>query len=1063
MYIIPNKFSAENGRVVSLANGAAKLCADAKVFGQKFYGEQEYFSFAACEAFSMDEYFVLQYACQGLRRQLSYRKPFIFALSDGEELALVCYDDIVMDNRVHQVIVKAPKGTMQGIRLGYSVDRRTQAHFTVHSMYTCSEAELPVCCGAGEGKKTWDFTPVDISGQFNSAYSIGGYETMIDGGAFFKEKEVCLYGIPFAVAPGGSNMIAPPPPPEENNETIVNFGVPSKRRLCRPVSRHSPIQVEVNGPVTELYFLLAMTGTRHQRWGFASDGTILGTYCGDVTMPLLIDNVEGFTVELVYADGKRDTALPLNLSLGRHGVCGDLGVYAVPADGSPLEKVIFHNRLLDTELNLVAVTVNATAQRAYPQMLIPEQAQQAAPGVSTEKTVSVENNVLRLQNGAIAMEIDISEGMRLLRMENGFIENATVRQTVMLKLRDAGRNAIERFELVAWSCTDLGAALTFRHEQLYLHVTADISGENDIQWGLKAENKGESTFKNGILFPCVGGINHAGWEDNWYFFPKYQNINSNETVFIYEESAPSFPMQFFDVYSPARGGGLAVTTRERGLVTRKYALEKDETGISFYIEYPEMYGEIRAGETFTASPTVLTAHSGDWRESFKLYKQWLSSWYVPYKCQDKQWYKECFWLLAEITDFFETTEFTKLPCWYDEEKQEFNFLKILEEQKEIAGVYPDILHLWSWTNRTDEDGNYDIQWGNFGTTDYDKYGGMEAFRDALHQVQDEKGVKMSLYLHPTLLSGQYPQSKEFFPKYKVINDIGENISIAGDSYRMCHANETWRDHAVSMYPRIYKELGIPLLYVDEFSLRIENRCYCDTHGHSVPSSLLKTDRDFITQLKDTMPEEVVLYGEYAAVDVNARYIDCNISYYIIDSVVDMVETAWRGNDGDDRLSRVFTDMYRFAFPGIVQLILPMAMRNLSWHPQKFLFFNGEAIYDSFWDVEESDGLEFTVRAYKLKKQYADCFTSDTPETMVDTLSPAICANRFPGNGRTVYTIYNRAYTTFRGKALRVKHTEGAVYYDAWNGKELTVEVRDGYADIFLDIGAQEMGCIVITA
>lgn len=158
--------------------------------------------------------------------------------------------------------------------------------------------------------------------------------------------------------------------------------------------------------------------------------------------------------------------------------------------------------------------------------------------------------------------------------------------------------------------------------------------------------------------------------------------------------------------------------------------------------------------------------------------------------------------------------------------------------------------------------------------------------------------------------------------------------------------------------------------------------------------------------------------------MNARYLDCNISYYIIDSVVDMIETAWRGDDGDDRLGRVFTDMYRFAFPKIVQLVLPMAMRNLSWHPQKFLFFNGEAIYDSFWDCEESAGLAFTVKAYHLKKKYADCFSSDEPEAMIDTASPAICANRFPGKGRTVYTLYNRAYTTYRGVVLRVPHAEG---------------------------------------
>jgi hypothetical protein len=112
-------------------------------------------------------------------------------------------------------------------------------------------------------------------------------------------------------------------------------------------------------------------------------------------------------------------------------------------------------------------------------------------------------------------------------------------------------------------------------------------------------------------------------------------------------------MQFMDVYSPTQQGGLALTTGERELVVRKYALEKQER-INFVVEYPDMYCKIGAGESFVGSPACITAHAGDWRESFKIYKKWLDSWYEPYHCQDKQWYRECFWLLAEITDFFET-------------------------------------------------------------------------------------------------------------------------------------------------------------------------------------------------------------------------------------------------------------------------------------------------------------------------------------------------------------------------------------------------------------------------
>ncbi len=1060
IHLLHIDFTTPNGSVFREKDGSIQFVAERAAFRHGLGAEQKNYTFTAGTAFEMEEYFVLEYACQGIRRQLSYRKPFVFAITEMGEAPLVCYDDISMDNRRHSVIVRAKAGNYTGIKIMFSIDRRTKAHFTVFNLYSCAEEELPVCCTRLETETHRGFSTIDISQYYNAGFQ-PAVQSIIDGGRFFDKEKVCLSKIPFRVKPSGMNMIAPPHPPAENEEVIMNFGAPAKRRLCRPKSRDSLIEIPIDKELTELFFVMALGGRRHQRWGFASDGPILGSYCGDVTMPLLVDDTEGFMVELVYANGNRDTALPMNLSLGRHGIQGDVSVYAVPGDGSLVEKVVFHNRMLDTNCSIIAITLNQTGERLLPEMLTPEQPEKIEHKIGCEKEITLHGPVLTIQNGAISMAVDISKGMKLLNLINEYTPQFTVVADDMLKIREGDGRIVTCLTLINTKIDGYKAELTYRYQALEICVRAELTGRDAVKWKIRTINTGVKSLKMGVLFPCISGIQYADPEDGWYFLPKYQNMDSNETVFMYEESAPSFPMQFLDVYSPSQQGGLSLTTQERELVVRKYALKKEEDGIGFFVEYPAIYGELMPGKDFTGSSTVLTAHSGDWRKSFELYQNWLKSWYEPVRCQNKQWYRECFWLLAEITDFFETEEFTKLPIWYDKERKEFNLKKILEEQKEIAGCYPDILHLWSWTFRN-ENGNYSQQWGNFGSTDYDEYGGLASFKDALHEVTDEKGVKVSLYLHPTLLSGRYPQAEKYFPKHRVVNKAGEYISIEGDSYRMCHANEEWRKYAISMYPRIYQELGIPILYVDEFSLRIENRCYGDGHGHPVPSNLLKTDRDFISELKAAMPEEVVLYGEYAAVDVNARYIDCNISYYIIDSVVDMIETAWRGGDGSDRMGRVFTNLYRFAFPKIVQLILPMAMRNLSWHPQKFIFFNGEAIYDSFWDCEESAGLAFTVKAYGLKKKYADCFTSDNPQTMVNTLSPAVCANCFPGKGRTVYTLYNRAYTTYRGKILRVPHQKGAVYYDAWNEQPLQVEIKDGCADISLTIDAQQIGCIEIS-
>ncbi len=1023
-------------------------CFEAKVFSD------------SSENVYLEEYIVMEYTACGIRRIPQELMPFIWVISNEEEFPLVRYEDILIDNKKHSLIIQVSSNIISGIKLEFGRQKNERATYQIHKFYTCKKNELPKCLDAYHTEDALDYRCLDLESLYNGEYKTDEESYLFDGGRFFEGESENILNIPFQFGKASKNLIRPDAPPKENEDIILNFGVPAKRGLCRAISRDSITEISVQSEAREIFFVMAVEGRRRQKWGhLARTATILGTGRKEGMMPVAATDVEEFLVEICYADGRKDTAFPLNLVSERHVISGDMGIYAIPADGSFVEKIVFHNKNLFQDFSIAAVTINEDKERRYPDMLIPTLPEKITHTYSEDKFISLDGYSLTLRNKALSMTMDIGDGLMLLDMKNDFTPHFQVKKDYLLKFRNDQNEYKSNFKLISTDVKDDTVELVYEYDkQSELHVTMTLESEHDIKFGLSFYNHGNESIKTGIQFPSFSGMEYESNADSWYFFPKYQNLNSNESVFIYEESAPSFPMQFFDVYSPAQQGGISITTQEREQVVRKYGIEKYEEGISCYIEYPSMYGEVRANECFQASPAVVTAHSGDWRKSFEIYKKWLDSWYEPYQCQDKQWYRESFWLLAEIRDFFETEEFTKMPIYYDEETKEFNFLNILEEQKEITGVYPDILHLWGWTYRKEKN---HMQWGNFGGEDYDLYDGMENFKRALHEVQDEKGVHMSLYVHPTLLSARYEQSKKFFPKYKVVNELGNNISMAGDSFRMCHANETWRDHAIAMYPRLYEELNIPLLYVDEFSLRIENRCYADSHGHGVPSNLLKTDREFISQLKETMPPEVVLYGEYAAVDVNARYIDCNISYSFVEYVSTLIESGWRGCDGDDQMGPVLTDMYRFAFPKIVQLVLPMAMRNVSWHPQKFIFFNGEAIYDSFWDCEISACQEFTVKAYKIKKKYADCFSSDYPTTMIDTLSPAICANAFPGKGRTVYTLYNRAYSTYRGSVLRVPHTEGNSYYNVWTETPAKVEIKDGYAEIHDDIGAQEIGCLLV--
>ena len=1008
------------------------------------------YDFEVSGCFNAEEYVVLEYAASGITREHALHAPFLLGCNGSGDSTLCELNDLVADGRRHRIVAAAARASYSGLKLHLTV-KAPHARFEIFSLYTCSAPELPGRFAQFCGETVREgFEPVDIGALINAP--MPEEPAVIDGGRGLPCGETALMGIPFRFEDG---RVAPEPPPAENADRIISFGVPATRRQTRPVSRDSEISVPVFGCAKEIVFAAALSGKLHERWGFcAKDPTILGAALGEVMMPLCANDIERFAVEIVYENGLRDTAFPYNLALGRHVICGETGLYAVRTTGQPVKCVNFRNRMLDTDVSILAVTLNRAAKALIPAEPVKRAA--AAPEDMGAEVISRDGNLLTVVSGAMRLTIDTSAGLDIVSLENGFAPNSRV-SGAMLRLRLPDGSVDSRFESEIVSLDKKRVTIRCRHSLLVCDVTLEVRPDSTVGLALSATGAGVEKVSCGIIFPALGRVSFADHADGWYLFPKYQNALGNGRISVYEESAPSFPMQFFDLFSPSQQGGLGVLTMERETKVRKYALDKDDETMSAFVEYPAMYLELAPGERFDASPAELFVHSGDWRAAFRRYRDWLRSWYKPYKCQNKGWYRSRFWLTAEITDFFETEEFVRQPFWYDKESGEYAFRRVMEEQKSLYGCYPDILHLWEWTY--DETVGHAL-WGHYGREDFDRVGGLESFTGALRSCAEKTGAAISLYLHPTLLSQVYPEAKDFMPELLVKHVSGVPIGLYDDTFRMCHADNRWLEHILEMYERVYRETGINILYVDEFSLRVDNRCYSDRHGHPVPSNLLETDRKFISALRERLPEEVVLYGEYAAADVNARYIDCNITYHILDSIRDMIENSWMEGDGDDAYGRVFTDLYRFAFPGIVQLVLPMAMRNLSWQPLKSTFFNAEAIYDSFWDAEESRGREFMAKAFQIKKRYADCFISDTPDTMLDSPLGGVFINRFPGKNRTIYTIYNSAYETRRGAMLDLPYEPGVSYYDVWNECPCETERRDGRVLVMGFAGAQDVGCIV---
>ncbi|MBQ8759665.1 MAG: hypothetical protein IJZ20_08235, partial [Clostridia bacterium] len=352
-------FTSPNG-IVEKKNGSQSLIAKRPPIGEKFSPPYSIFKFFMENIGELEEYVVIEYNCFGINRTPSrFKGPFITLKKGEEDVPLFRFDDLTIDGNTHSIIVKAPEGSFTSMDLSFYCDKVLEAHLTITKLYTCKKSELPVSCEKGMNVPSKNFTPVDISDKFDLEYVFDDFDSHNDSGLFFDKENVTLYGVPFNVKTSGKNLVAAPPAPAENDDIIDNFGKMCKRRICQAISRDGETVIDINKKASEIYFILTLSGKRWLRVKYGSDPTILGSATCDISEPLKIVDVEYFMAEVVYKDGRHDTHLPLNLCTGRHGIAGDISVYGVPCDGE-VEKLIIHNRYLDGDVNLAAVTVNET-------------------------------------------------------------------------------------------------------------------------------------------------------------------------------------------------------------------------------------------------------------------------------------------------------------------------------------------------------------------------------------------------------------------------------------------------------------------------------------------------------------------------------------------------------------------------------------------------------------------------------------------------------------------------------------------------------------------------------
>ncbi len=121
------------------------------------------------------------------------------------------------------------------------------------------------------------------------------------------------------------------------------------------------------------------------------------------------------------------------------------------------------------------------------------------------------------------------------------------------------------------------------------------------------------------------------------------------------------------------------------------------------------------------------------------------------------------------------------------------------------------------------------------------------------------------------------------------------------------------------------------------------------------------------------------------------------------------------------------------------------------------FFNGQgyAVLENLWgdwDGFSARDAEAVKRFTRIERVYAELLGSPGWEPHAATLQQGVFASRFPGDGRTLWTMVNRNDYAVEGEQLAIPAQPGIRYFDLWHGREVTPRQVDGKAivDFALD-------------
>lgn len=822
---------------------------------------------------------------------------------------------------------------------------------------------------------------------------------------WFGATDITLNGVPFRV-------------PASPDEVAVT-----------PTGQSGEVSLALPAAASEVYLLLAAAVPPTEPWGI------------DPAHPRpqeMLDVPEKVSFEIRYSEGPADVVLPLDTASGQWGLARGLSVSVLHPDPRRRATAVVLREAMQTgSFGIVA----ATGCSGPPRVAEPDwtglsyPALPAAP-LARARPAAVAPADPVVQAGVLQARFGQGTGLSWESLGVSGMEGAlSCAVGPLFEVQVDGK----LLPAAEWQVTGMvvrGAARSFTvnnaRAQLSATVEVEPGQDHELRLRLQLANSGAAPAKATLRFPVLRGVTLGDPAGTWYLYGRRGGIIHRAPARFRDPLGERHPLQVDGFFNPQTGLSLACLTHDSVAQHHVRNLAKTAVGGEWFAEYVDR--TLAPGQSFAATEAALVLREGDWRASFTAYREWLATWFKP-AVPRLPWFEQTFAVCSANVQYDAIAEPARRGA----------VQPLVDTMLAYIGRCDDV-HLFGWgASKTYGD------WGDY--AHYDEIGGLDAFRGNIQRVQ-EQGISVSLYLDAYLSCergqavGQH--AKEWAMKRP---DQSPQYIKEYDAYNECLSFSGWQDHVVQTCARVRRETGARVLYIDEIGAT-DGRwiCHATDHGHNAPEIPYAGEVALLRRIRGAVGADVALYSEYAPAEVSRQYLDGSISYQALWST-DM-----------EPLAPHFIDLPRFAFPDFKQfhIVHYVGTRAGNWWLHKFPFFNGEVFRIGEPNLPGMDAasLAFLKQAVQVQCDHRAAFASRQVTPLVPTLQAGVFANLFSAPAEQVWTLYNANGRGVRGALLRVPHAAGAAYADAWNGQALQPVIREGEAEIAIDLGPKAVGCVV---